>query len=312
MAGRKERIEDAITTYMGDIKHELGFNREELVFIGMADTAEIHWCEQKSVYKNRRMELAYFGSFFDDIVNYAFELGYIDRKPSIRELSPRELLNIRRKISFDDIERLLAESKPPADAEFISSVEAEFGLLPLEPSAKGTLAEEIAKNIENIRLQTIELLKRRAPPEEVAKVIKNLPPKTQGSILEYYSERHPTIRWNFDWEGYVIIGVPDGITDRFVYEYKTTTRRNLEWIKPVAMAQADIYGYFFRRGEKRVQIMTREDGKIYTWHEETSQGNALDTLRKFKEVEKGERRATPPAEWKCRNCEFKEGCVIRG
>ena len=58
----------------------------------------------------------------------------------------------------------------------------------------------------------------------------------------------------------------------------------------MAMAQADIYGFFFRRREKRVQMMTRRDGRIYTWHEGVDVKNAFETLKAFREVEKGERK----------------------
>jgi len=36
------------------------------------------------------------------------------------------------------------------------------------------------------------------------------------------AERYPTIRWAFKWRDFMISGVPDGITDNFVYEFKTT------------------------------------------------------------------------------------------
>lgn len=35
------------------------------------------------------------------------------------------------------------------------------------------------------------------------------------------SESYPTFRWHFQWRKYVLVGVPDGITKRFVYEFKT-------------------------------------------------------------------------------------------
>jgi len=62
------------------------------------------------------------------------------------------------------------------------------------------------------------------------------------------SEKYPTIRWNFSWENYVILGIPDGITDKFVYEFKSTKDRFLlNYIKPIAFTQADFYGYFFQK-----------------------------------------------------------------
>lgn len=47
------------------------------------------------------------------------------------------------------------------------------------------------------------------------------PPKLRGAVYEeLLAEKYPTIRWNFSWENYVVVGVPDGITDDFVYEFK--------------------------------------------------------------------------------------------
>jgi hypothetical protein len=275
-------------SYMKAVKKELGLDGKGLVFIGMADVALVWWCEQKSVYQNRRMEPWFFMSFLTDILSYAKELGYIDRKI---EPPAKELLTIRRRISFNDIEKLLKERG--------SSVEH----WPVIPLVEGLTMSSASK--------LKDLIVSGAPPLKVIEEIKHLPPKVQGEILECYSEKYPTIRWNFDWEDYVIVGVPDGITDRFVYEYKTAgSKWLLEWIKPVAMAQADIYGHFFRREEKRVQIMNREDGEIHTWHEGVDGGVALNTLRRFREVEKGERKATPPARWKCKHCEFRSICTI--
>jgi len=37
--------------------------------------------------------------------------------------------------------------------------------------------------------------------------------------------------------------------------------------------------------------------------------NAIDTLKKFKEVDEGG-EVVPPRSWKCRKCEFKETCLI--
>src|SRR5205823_11974501 len=80
-------------------------------------------------------------------------------------------------------------------------------------------------------------------------------PRRRGQLLQAdRAERHPTIRWNFSWGPYVLVGVPDGLTDAFVYEFKTTRSDYLgRLLKPVATAQADLYGRFFRRPVKRVQ-----------------------------------------------------------
>lgn len=157
--------------------------------------------------------------------------------------------------------------------------------------------------------------------EEVVKVLKSLEkgrvPEVEIVSLDEYpvyrrvlqrrrTEKYPTIRWNFEWEDYVVAGVPDGITDSFVYEFKTTRSPFLlNYVKPVAFTQADLYGYFFRRGMERVQIYVTETEETITWVEKVDEGNAEKTLRKFKEVNV-EVKPPRPRERKCRACVFRE------
>jgi hypothetical protein len=120
------------------------------------------------------------------------------------------------------------------------------------------------------------------------------------------SEKYPTIRWNFPWENYVIIGKPDGITDKFIYEFKSTKDRFLlKYDKPIAFTQADLHGYFFKRNKKRVQIYI--ENRKETWEEPINIINVRNTLKYFKEIDEGT-KPYPPKEWKCRKCEFKEIC----
>jgi CRISPR/Cas system-associated exonuclease Cas4 (RecB family) len=106
----------------------------------------------------------------------------------------------------------------------------------------------------------------------------------------------------------VVVGVPDGITEDFVYEFKTTQSRFLlQYVKPVAFTQADLYGYFFRRRGKRVQIHVVEEGRTETWEAPVDEANAVGVLRAFKLA--GEGKPPPPAErWKCRRCRYRERC----
>jgi CRISPR/Cas system-associated exonuclease Cas4 (RecB family) len=140
----------------------------------------------------------------------------------------------------------------------------------------------------------------------------SLPPKLRGEIHQMTrAEKYPTIRWNFAWHDYVVVGVPDGITDSFVYEFKSTKSRFLcdYYIKPVALAQADLYGYFFRRKRKKVQIYVVEGDYTQAWDEAVSEERALKTLNDFERVDKGE-LAKPPKAWKCKSCEFTRSCPI--
>ncbi len=136
--------------------------------------------------------------------------------------------------------------------------------------------------------------------------------KAQGSFLERrHAEQYPTTRWNFEWQRYVVVGVPDGLTADFAYEFKTTAKRHfLPESQASAFAQADLYGYFFERPTKRVQILVREDSVIETWEEPVDRANAERVLRVVDSIQRKEVSPELPPSWKCRPCEFKAHCPL--
>jgi hypothetical protein len=138
-----------------------------------------------------------------------------------------------------------------------------------------------------------------------------LPPKLRGVVGEdAYAEKYPSIRWNFNFGKYIMVGIPDGITDDFVYEFKTTKNYYLkQFIKPVAETQADLYGHFFGRGEKKVQIREYETGKIFTYQTEVNSQRVKQVYDGFKSIDEG-KEAIPPKAWKCKRCEFELVCPI--
>lgn len=126
------------------------------------------------------------------------------------------------------------------------------------------------------------------------------------------AEVYPRYRWNFPWREFTIVGVPDGITVEMVYEFKAAG--NEYWFstasRPVGTTQADLYGMFFARPRKRVQIFIRETGQTETIDSEVDEGRATQTLERFRAVEQGA-LPRPPKPFKCRPCEVREGCPIR-
>jgi len=185
----------------------------------------------------------------------------------------------------------------------------ELGYVDSVPTSK----EKLLDVGDEVTLDDIErLLAKRGELEIIPEPVgtDEAPPMIAGELLHWSkAERYPTIRWNFPWRGYVVVGVPDGITDSFVYEFKTTGNDFLlRFIKPVAFAQADLYGYFFRRGTKRVQVYVREGGRVLTWMDDVASDNAEGTLQRFKRLEEGE-EPSPPKKWKCKKCEFRRECM---
>lgn len=282
-------------------KEKRGISRDKLLFIGMADTALYWWCAMKSLFANRKMELAYFAAYLEDRIRYSYQLGLITQLPSNDET----LLNIGNEITFQDVEKLLKER-----TEQMKNIEVSTTCLEVK---------DVHGNI------VMRILNPNLPPEEREKYekearnrnirigkIEEIPdPLVRGKFLGMaIQEKYPTIRWNFNWDRYVILGVPDGITHEFVYEFKTTGSKFLSFfIKPVALAQADLYGYFFKRKNKKVQIYIIENNETQTFKESVNAGHSAETLTKFKKVDEGE-LPKPPKSWKCKKCEFFKICSL--
>ena len=279
-------------------KRRRGFDAEKPVFIGMADTASLYWCSMKSFFSNLRMEIAFFASYLHDRLTYSLELGYIKEVPS----DEGAFLSIGEEITQSDIERLLKRrrkvvQKPPSSLLLSNVVTGEKLLIinPLIPKEKKGRIEGLARK-KGIRIGNLN----------------DLPAKLRGGLCEeFIAERYPTIRWNFEWDDFVIVGVPDGISDEFVYEFKTTgSEFLLSYLEPYALVQGDLYGHFFKRNYKRVQVYVMDEQNVYTWHEPVDSGKAIEVLEAFKKV--CEDGGTPPPErWKCRSCEYRKTCTVK-
>jgi len=124
------------------------------------------------------------------------------------------------------------------------------------------------------------------------------------------SELYPRFRWHFAWRHYVVIGIPDGLPRDFIYEFKRTEKQFFFlFTKPVALAQADLYGKFFCRSRKRVQIHIGEIERTETYDLPVDHARAEDTLCSFANVDAG-KPPRPPKDWKCRSCDFRTTCPI--
>jgi len=280
-----ERIKDLLQLE----KKRRGVNESQLVFIGMANIAKYYWCAMKSLLKSRINEIGFFSSYLYDRITYSFALGLIPHKPH----NPEQLLDIGNDIKFNHIEELLKRKTKDTTHSIIEMrlIHDENEAMIINPALVGD---------ESVRYEIEEAKKRGVRITNIKEF-----PIIRGHILESaFAEQYPTIRWNFNWNDYVVVGVPDGITDTFVYEFKTTKNKFLAYfIKPVAFAQADLYGYFFKRKTKRVQILIVEENKKETWEENVNEANAIKTLNSFAKIDNGE-KPPPPKEWKCKSCEF--------
>lgn len=150
------------------------------------------------------------------------------------------------------------------------------------------------------------------PSTELIENYEEMKPIERGRVAEkLYAERYPYFSWHFPWERYVVVCIPDGITNEFIYEFKTTkhAKYRKEALKQGSV-QADIYGYFFRRPRKRVQAYSFDTGTIETLEDAVDEKNALLYLKNFLRVDKGEIPRLPPP-FKCRICEYADHCPVR-
>ena len=74
-----------------------------------------------------------------------------------------------------------------------------------------------------------------------------------------FAEDYSTIGLYKAWGNHVIVGVPDGIADSFIYEYKDTrSEKNLKYVVRDASLQADIYSVLITEDEELLEKANRE------------------------------------------------------
>ncbi|MGH7934394.1 MAG: hypothetical protein ACREQN_14705, partial [Candidatus Binataceae bacterium] len=182
-------------------------------FVGMSDLAS---------YDRRTDERAYFSAYLLDGSICASKLRLISRRPTLQ----RDWLAIVPQPSFEDRQRLsIEERKPPRrrPAYLIDRFGREY------PVNDALIADYLGGRIEvggwgfssvphELKPSTINASEKRAAEGRL--VYPKLRAHERGRLdQDLLAEQHPTFRrWHFDWREYVVVGVPDGITDDFVYE----------------------------------------------------------------------------------------------
>lgn len=90
-------IEELLRILLEMEKERRGFEKDDLVFVAMANVADYWWCAFRSVLQSKEEELGFFDSYLSDRVNYWYELRGLT--PSIDSLprSPEELTGNRQR-----------------------------------------------------------------------------------------------------------------------------------------------------------------------------------------------------------------------
>jgi len=284
--------EETLRKLLGLEKQRRGVLQEQLIFLGMANVAGYKWCAKQALFKSRENESMFFASYLLDRILYAERLGLIDSLPR----KTKALLDIGDEITLEDVETLLKKEAP-------SPVRLDARVTDVQGQKIMVINPDVSFG-QRVYYEALAM-------EQGIPIVSSdeAPPKLRGRMLETsQKERYPTIRWNFPWDTYVVVGVPDGITDRFVYEFKTARNGFLQrFQKPVALVQADLYGLFFRRGIKRVQIYVLDDQETKTWEEAVDKESAEKLLKDFAHATNGWEPPSPKP-WKCKRCKFMPTC----
>jgi CRISPR/Cas system-associated exonuclease Cas4 (RecB family) len=134
---------------------------------------------------------------------------------------------------------------------------------------------------------------------------------TRGDVLEFFcAERYHKFMWHFPYGRYVFLAIPDGITNDFVYEFKSGSNARFRPERTTeAVVQGDLYGYFFRKRMKRVQVYTSDDRRRESRNSLVDEENAVKYLKNFARVDGGEMPKLP-SPGKCRSCDFVASCPL--
>jgi CRISPR/Cas system-associated exonuclease Cas4 (RecB family) len=278
-------------------KRRRGIAGDRLLFVGVSNVASVRWCPMKAVLRSRAEELMFFGAYLYDRLIYARLLGLIRELPH----TDQGLLEAGAEVGMADVERLLRRlpARPEREAWAYREAVGAGGEVAwvLNPDLSAADRTHYYKLASRAGVRVLEL-------ED--------DPKMRGLVLEEMrAERYPTIRWNFAWERYVVVGVPDGITGDLIYEFKTTRSRYLGGhLLPTALVQADLYGLFFDRKSKRVQLYIVEEDVTQTWDRPIDRSAAESILKEFRSVDEGRRPRPPRERWKCRRCDVRPICPV--
>jgi hypothetical protein len=134
--------------------------------------------------------------------------------------------------------------------------------------------------------------------------------ETFAGDRSWYEPLAPRIRWHFAAGEYIVVGEPDGLSKREVFEMKSPRNTYLAgFSRPMAELQADLYGYLFERPIKLLGE-TIGDGPLTVDESPVVAARALQALSLFARMEHGWVPAAPRDAWKCRNCDVEAGCPI--
>jgi len=313
-------------------KRRRGIPEDRLLIVGVADLANFWWCAQQSLFWARDSELRVF-------VNYVFHgfklvMPGLYEEPALmmvemllKERDERERLRLLKLVDGNykglDLDRVLREVAKKAEKD--AEVEIDGRILRLVREGDKLVIPEDGVECDltkgehdDVCRKVLRALCTRSP-EHASRESELESRFKRGDLLhEKLAERHPSIFYAKEWDRYVIAGVPDGIGEDFVYEFKSTVFSNsakYKWridnsVLPVTRTQANIYAWLFKRQRWVVEIFSCADLRLYKWEGEADYGDVERTLKGFKAAEEGG-EMLPPVCWKCESCKYRDHCKVK-
>lgn len=227
-------------------------SKNKAMFLEISDICHCFWCQKEAVLRAEKHEFMFFYQYFKDRLKLAYELGKISEN---KKFNLKELSNIGQNISLKEINKLLKKDNTPCRKVLFFNKDELDKSGPIIPTIASLKAlkkhnkhdEMVIKNIDDFSLEK-NIQKRLVKGysfEENYQMAK-------GRLLDFLHKTKtssiPSICWNFNWEDLIIIGEPDGIGEKNIYEFKTTANEFLYYyMKPKGLAQGQLYGYFFER-----------------------------------------------------------------
>lgn len=307
--------------------------KKKIKYLSTANIASLAWCHQKAKYRAIRDEellrseylfLKKFGGYIAHEKNYHPLIVSKEKISSLNLLAFIRMCGYRLSFSDDfynsDISNIedwqelkdkfvLAKTRsnkiPEISGKFKSSLEKKYNKWKDKILKSNALGIYLPKSWMDFPWEMSSSSFRES-------LIKNENFYSRGIYYEIkYAEKHPTIKKLFKWKDYIVIAVPDGISKNFCYEFKSAyDKLRFAYTKPVAIAQANLYSYFYEKDRIKVQIYNIQDDFIETMYRKANREQALTLLKTMDALLKDKTKPIPPKKFKCKSCEFNKRCKI--
>jgi len=138
-------------------------------------------------------------------------------------------------------------------------------------------------------------------------------PIKRGHYLEIiHAKKYPKIHWFIKYKNLIFTCEPDGITDDFVYEFKSSKNRYFSKQSTLkAKLQADIYCLCFDMKKKIIDNFIISENKIESITEAFNIKNLDLVIEEMKKIIAGNLPHPPKEKFKCKSCRYKDKCVIK-